>query len=268
MTRPATRLIKGLFSLTGHSLHEGLEYGSHGRHRLDIYRPRAATGKAPVIVFFHGGSWQTGSRVLYPFVGHALAGRGYVTVIPDYRLYPDAQFPDFVEDGAEALAWTRRHIADHGGDPGAIAVMGHSAGAHLGALLVTDPAYLDHHGLSRSSLAAFVGLAGPYSFNPLKTESVRPVFAATPDIARARPFLMVRGGEPPMLLLHGRDDETVTLQNTEELARRVHEQGGFAEVVFYEGLGHIAIVTALARGLRWQAPMLEDIDRFLKGHLS
>jgi acetyl esterase/lipase len=80
----------------------GLPYGEDPRQRLDVFSPRS--GKHPVVVFFYGGSWTTGEKSQYAFVGAALAARGYVTVIPDYRLYPQVRFPEFIADGARAVA--------------------------------------------------------------------------------------------------------------------------------------------------------------------
>ena len=86
---------------------EGVPYGSGPRQKLDIYAPPLAR-KAPVVVFFYGGSWNSGDRVDYGFLGTALAAQGFVTVLPDYRLVPEFRFPSFVEDGASAIAWVAR----------------------------------------------------------------------------------------------------------------------------------------------------------------
>jgi acetyl esterase/lipase len=100
----------------------GLPYGNAPRQRLDVYMPTAGTRQTgchgrPVVVFFYGGSWQTGSRSDYLFVGAALASRGFVAVLPDYRTWPDVAFPGFIDDAAAAVRWTRDHAAEFGGDP-------------------------------------------------------------------------------------------------------------------------------------------------------
>ena len=123
-----------------------IRYGSDLRHMLDVYRPTANAGKAPVIVFFYGGNWVSGQRADYAFVGRALAARGFVVVVPDYRLYPQVRYPDFLDDGAAAVAWAAREIAGHGGDPTHIFVMGHSAGAYNAAMLALDPRWLGQQG--------------------------------------------------------------------------------------------------------------------------
>ena len=75
------------------------------RRTLDVYRPANVAQNAPVVVFFYGGSWQTGSKAFYKFVGTALARRGYLTIVPDYRLYPEVRYPEFLDDGAHAVRW-------------------------------------------------------------------------------------------------------------------------------------------------------------------
>lgn len=106
------------------SIQRGIAYGEHERQRLDIYRPLDGEPKARVL-FLYGGGWKSGERSTYGFVGAALASRGYAAVIPDYRLYPEAGFPLFMDDAARAYAHTAREIA--GGLP--VILMGHSADA-------------------------------------------------------------------------------------------------------------------------------------------
>ena len=99
-------------------------YGNDKRQQLDIYMPASVVAGSPVVVFFYGGSWKNGEKENYAFVGHRMSSKGFVTVIPDYRLYPDVTFPAFVEDGAKVLAWVSESVeqARNG-----VVVMGHSA---------------------------------------------------------------------------------------------------------------------------------------------
>ena len=141
-------------------------FGKHGQ-TLDVWRPAEQSAKPrPAIVFFHGGGWVKGDRDAYAFVGRAFASRGYTVVIPDYRKVPDVRFPAFIEDGAEAVRWTRENIAQFGGDPDRIALAGHSAGAHTAVTLALDPRWLTAAGVEPDAVKAAIGLSGPYDFYP------------------------------------------------------------------------------------------------------
>lgn len=241
----------------GYVVERGIRYGPLPRQRLDIYRPvvRAAGGDqplpAPVLVFFYGGSWKSGQREYYRFIGEAFATQGYVVVIPDYRLYPDVLFPTFVEDGADAVRWVVDSVDRYGGDPRSIALLGHSAGAHIAALLALDPRYLEAAAVDRSRIRAFVGYAGPYAFNPLAYDSTRPIFATIDHPEQAKPIAYVGTVQPPpMLLLHGADDSTVKPVNSEALAEQIERSGNRADFAEIPERGHIGLVVSLAAPFR------------------
>ena len=234
-------------------------YGRHERQQLDLYAPRRHDGGLPVIAFFYGGSWASGLRQGYGFVGRALAARGFLVAVPDYRLVPEVHFPGFVEDGAAAVHWVLDHAADHGGDSGRIVLMGHSAGAHIAAMLALDPRWL---GERRSALRGLVGLAGPYDFLPLSGPVTRAAFGKAADLDATQPVNFARPGSPPALLLHGGRDRTVLPRNSRSLARRLAEAGSEAEYKIYPQLGHVSILTALAVPFRGRAPVLEDAAGF------
>lgn len=236
----------------GYVRDEGLAYGPHPRQRLDVYRPAARAGaagaRAPVIVFFYGGGWRSGERAGYRFVGRALALQGYVAVVADYRLYPEARFPAFVEDAALALRWARDNAGRYGGDPGRLYALGHSAGAYNAAMVAVEPAYLAAVGMKPSDLAGVVGLAGPYAFNPRATARTRPIFEGPAPDEALRPVLRVRASAPPppLLLVHGRADGTVAPYNTERLAERARAAGGRVEELYLDGVGHIGLVLQMS----------------------
>ena len=182
MYRFATPSLGGLFSTVfadgGVTVERGLSYGPHERHVLDLYRPQDGDGNGAVAVFIYGGGWRAGERATYGFVGAALASRGVTTVIPDYRLFPEVMFPDFVGDAAAAYRWAADNIAGTG-TKRPVFLVGHSAGAHIAALMAVDNGYLDEDGAGVPKPAGFVGLAGPYSFDPTTFETTRDIFAAT-----------------------------------------------------------------------------------------
>ncbi len=239
-----------------------IAFGSHERQRLDVYEPRnMGPGPHPVIVWFYGGSWDSGTRHGYDFVGRALAAQGFVTVIPDYRLVPEVRFPGFVEDGAEAVRWVQENIGDYGGDASRIVLGGHSAGAYIAAMLANDPRWLDE---SRSALRGMVGLAGPYDFTPLDVPSTIAAFGQWPDVMDTQPVRFVSGDAPPALLLTGADDTTVKPRNSQALSDRLAEAGVEADMVSYPGVDHIDIVIALSRPLRGRTPVLDDVTAFAR----
>ena len=241
----------------------GLAYGPLPRQRLDVYRPPGA-GRAPVVVFFYGGSWRDGQRADYRFVGDALAARGMVAVIADYRLYPEAGYPAFLRDAAMAVAWTQRHIDAHGGDPARVFVAGHSAGGYIAAMLALDGRWLGGAGSSPATLAGWIGLAGPYDFLPIVARDVRPVFGYPHTPPDSQPIHHVSAQAPPGLLLPGTADATVDpRRNSASLAHALREAGACARLVQYPGLGHKLLVGALSRPLRWRAPVLDDVGAFV-----
>lgn len=249
----------------GYAAHQDVAYGDAARHRLDLYVPDGLDRPAPVVVFFYGGSWRNGDRGDYLFAAEALASRGFVAVVPDYRLYPDVAFPGFLADGAMAVGWVRDQIAGYGGDPGRIFLMGHSAGAYNAAMLALDPRYLADAGVDRSVVRGLIGLSGPYDFLPLDTRVTRRVFGGAPDLPATQPINFVDGGAPPMLLLTGADDRTVRPRNSRSLASAANGSGGSAMLRVYPDMGHIGIVLALAAGHRDGAPVLDDVAAFVDG---
>ncbi|WP_426702255.1 alpha/beta hydrolase [Rhodanobacter sp. Col0626] len=233
---------------------------------LDVYRPRDARN-APVVVFFYGGSWKSGKRQWYRWAGEALARRGLVVVIPDYRQWPKVRLDGFMQDAAHAVAWTHAHAGEYGGDPSTLFVMGHSAGAHIGALLATDGHWLASVGMQPRQLAGFIGLAGPYDFLPLKNPDFIDMFGSTHAAQlRSQPVHYVDGDEPPMLLMQGTTDKVVWPRNATSLAAALQREGEPVELKLYPDIGHSAILLALSRPFRGKAPVLDDSVRFIRQH--
>lgn len=244
--------------------HADIEFDARRGLALDIYAPRDARD-APVVVFFYGGSWLGGERGWYRFVGNALAAHGVVTVIPDYRKLPDVELPGFMRDAARAVGWVHRHVADYGGDPRRLYLMGHSSGGHIAALLATDPRWLAAQGLAPTDLAGCIGLAGVYAFLPadVDDDEMLGAFGTTPAQWRAaEPTAWVDGHEPPMLLLSGADDDEVDPENSRVFAATLRAHGDRADLHLYPDVGHSRILLALARP-RARAPTLRDVLAFI-----
>jgi acetyl esterase/lipase len=260
----STRLVNAFIPSSGYQVHGNLGYGELPRQALDVYVPTPQPRQAPVVLFFYGGRWSGGDRDFYRFVGQALSSRGYVAVIADYRLYPEVKFPAFVEDGALAVRWVREHISGYGGDPQKLFVMGHSAGAHIAAMLAIDPQYLRAVGGSREWLSGMIGLSGPYDFLPLTDDDLKDMFGPPSRYAQSQPVNFVDGQNPPLLLLHGRTDTTVRLKNTLNLADKVRQQGGVVQTEIYPVMGHVRMVASLAAPLRFTSSVLEDVSAFIQ----
>ena len=244
-----------------------ISYGADPRQKLDIYAPRDVAVGAPVVVFFYGGNWRMGERADYAFVGEALASRGILAVIADYRLYPDASYPGFLEDSAAAVAWTARKVRNYGGNPERLFVMGHSAGAYNAAMVALDARWLGAQGMKPSALRGWIGLAGPYNFLPIENPDVKPVFHFPDTPPSSQPINHVSADAPPALLIASEKDDLVNpVRNTGHLARRLHEAGVGVDTFYYDRTGHATLVATLSRPLRSLAPVLEDVERFVASH--
>lgn len=246
----------------GYRVMRGVPYAALPRQQLDIYVPREGIKPAKVMVFFYGGRWSFGDRGDYKFVGQALASRGIVTVIPDYRVYPEAMFPGFIEDGAQAVKWVQENIARYGGDPAQIYLMGHSAGAYIAVMLGLNDEYLRKAGAKPERIKGTVGLAGPYDFLPIKEGDIKPIFAV-PDMAITQPVSFVKGRHAPMLLVHGEDDDTVYLRNSRSLAGKLEAAGNPVTLLTYPELGHYKILLEFAAPIPGKKGVLEEVLKFM-----
>ena len=239
-------------------------YGSNLRQRMDIYAPAKGPASAPVIVFFYGGNWVSGVRGDYAFVGRALASRGFVVVIPDYRLYPEVKYPDFLDDSAQAVAWTWREIAGFGGDPKRLYVMGHSAGAYNAAMVALDGHYLAKFGMQASALRGWIGLAGPYDFIPIENKTTRPVFHFPDTPPASQPINHVSKDAPSTLLIAASKDGLVNpVRNTGGLANKLRANGVPVQEIYYDGVNHTTLVASIAAPLRSLAPTLDALTQFI-----
>lgn len=244
-----------------------VRYGTDARQRLDVYRPRTLRHPAPVVVFLYGGRWQEGSRDLYRLLGDAMTRQGWIVVVPDYRLYPQVGFPAWVEDGARAVRWAHDHAARLGGDPSDIVIVGHSAGAHSAALLALDERWLREAGVARQSIRGVVSLAGPVDTRWTDPD-VQALMGPPEGWPATYPATHVDGTAPPLLLLHGGGDETVSPRNSATLAERIRARGGCAASKVYPGVGHVEIVVALSAPWLRRAPVLRDVAAFVRDPAS
>ena len=241
----------------------GLAYGDLPRQKLDVYRPKSARIGAPVVVFFYGGSWKSGSREKYRFVAESLTQKGLTVVIPDYRLYPDVTFPAFMDDAAQAVSWVLNNLGSVNGANRPVFLAGHSAGAHIAALMTVDDTYFARAGVSGARICGVIGIAGPYAFDPFEYSTTRAVFAGLKNRDTARPAKRVVGKTPPFLLLHGDSDDTVRLSNTREFAAALSDAGTEVETGIIPDIGHYRIILAMASPFDDIAPVNDRITDFI-----
>lgn len=242
-----------------------IAYGNDPRQRLDVYKPVKANSPAPVVVFFYGGSWNKGDRADYAFVGSALASRGIVTVVADYRLYPQVRYPSFLEDSAAAVAWTNSQIARFGGDAQHIFVMGHSSGAYNAAMVALDKRWLDKAGVSPSIVRGWIGLAGPYDFLPIENPDVKPVFHFPNSPPESQPIKYAIASTPPALLIAASEDKLVNPQrNTGGMATKLKAAGVSVKELYFPKPSHATLIASLVWPFQHQAPVLDEVDQFVK----
>lgn len=217
--------------------------GDRGRRNLlDVYRPRVAGEHRPILVQIHGGGWVIGEKNQQglPLMYH-LAARDWVCFAPNYRLSPQATFPDQIVDVKRALAWVRAHAADYGGDPDFICITGGSAGGHLAALAAlspNDPAYQPGFEQDDTSVAACVPFYGVYDL--LDRRGLRGSAAMAPFLEervfkrsaeehpefweRASPISRIDAGAPPFLVIQGTHDTLVFVEEARAFVQALREK--------------------------------------------
>lgn len=257
-----TSVLSSLVSEGGLTVERSWAYGAHPRHTLDIYRAGRENKIAPIVLFYYGGGWISGERATYAFVGSALAANGVTTVVADYRLFPQVKYPAFNQDAALAYGWTHANVANGGRRP--IILMGHSAGAHIASLVTLDPRYRRAVASDYPAPAALIGLSGPYGFDPTTWNSTKAIFATASSADDARPVAHARNGGPPTLLIHGADDTVVEPIAADMMEQALKTSHTPVTKRIYPGIGHSGLIMTFAQPLRWRAPLLEDVLKFVR----
>lgn len=261
------KLLNSIASAGGGYDLKSVSYGPLDRQMLDIYTPKSPSPNEgwPLVVFFYGGSWNSGDRSDYKFVGAALASHGILAVIADYRLYPEVRYPDFLVDSALALTYGIEHAAALGGDSKRIFVMGHSAGAYNAAMLALDPRWLAATGHLNTELAGWIGLAGPYDFFPTDNPDVQPVFFHPNYPEKAQPIEFGSAQAIPTFLGTGVNDKLVSpSRSTEALATKLRANGTNVRLHMYERASHTTLIGAFSTPLLGIAPVRDNVVNFIQ----
>ena len=197
----------------------------HKTDQVDIYLPE---GKKlfPVVLAIHGGGLTAGDKSEETHIGRTLARAGVGTVVINYRLSPSVSHPGHIEDVAEAFAWVKHHIADYGGDPSNVYLVGHSAGAYLISLLALDPHYLAVHKLSPADIGGVISVSGFYDVTSVAPSRSRQIWGYDPVVWRAAsPIHHVRANAPPFLILYADHDELWRRSQNQEMAAALKKAG-------------------------------------------
>src|SRR5262245_38770474 len=228
---------------------------ANDRHKLDLYVPKGKKDAA-VLLFFHGGGFTGGDRKSGATIGKLLAARGYVVASAGYRLAPATKHPGAIEDGAKALAWLRKNISKHGGDPEQLFVGGHSAGAILSGILATDEQFLKAEGLGVKDVRGVVSLSGLFRL----PEARAPVFGDAAARDKASAINHVRDGLPPFLLVRAENDNPDRDGDSEAFAEALKKHK--VPHTFYVGKdrNHGTVYSAMKDG----DPTLEEVVKFLQ----
>lgn len=233
-----------------------LAYGPLPRQKLDVFWPQDASG-APVLVYVYGGGWETGRKEIYAAAARELVTQGFVSVIIDYRLYPEVHYPDLIRDAAAAVRWAAANATRFGGDPRSIVLAGQSAGAHIVALLGLDSRFLAEVQVPPEAVRAVVGMSGPFDLPGLTRDladglgwpgvgsHLGAIMGGRENLKVASPIHHVGTHAPPFLLLHGRQDRLVPCGQSEALAAALDAVGADVELRVLEGINHFSIVLDL-----------------------
>ena len=246
------------------------QFGPDPAQRLQLFIPTnpsldpAQTGRAlPLVVFIHGGGWVSGDPHDYRFIARVLAPAGHAVALVGYRLDTQGRYPAMLEDGADALRWIAAHAPDLGGDTARIVLMGHSAGAYNAVMLGLEARWLHDCGLPDRAICGVVGLAGPYDFLPLDNHSTIATFGHADDLTQTQPVHHVRGDAPPLLLIHGAEDQRVRPRHSLSLARAMACCGGRSETHVIKGVGHEGLIMRFARPFSRDGRALAHVFDFL-----
>ncbi len=253
-------LLNTTVSRKGFTLEADIPYGANPRQKLDFYRPETPRPDGKAVIFFYGGSWDSGAKSDYLFVAQALAARGIAAIVADYRLYPEVRFPAFIEDGALAVRWAADKVGTN-----KLFLMGHSAGAQIALMLAVNTPYLAAAGVDRMKLRGVIGLSGPYAILPLTSRKLQDIFGG-PSRPETQPITFAKAPLPPALFVHGTGDTIVKAANSERLAAAWRTAGAPVELKLYPDVDHVDVVGAFSDLLRARAPTLADVTAYIDSH--
>ena len=228
-----------------------ITYSTAYKQKLDVYAPKKITELKDVFVFVHGGTWKSGRKDQYKFLGSRMARKGVVTVIIDYRLSPLTDYKGMATDVATALKWTKENISSYGGDSHKIFVSGHSAGGHLAALVSADNHYFDSlkipNPIQGTILIDAFGLDMHKFLSNDKYEKVKTyysVFTHDPQIWKnGSPFFYLRDGMPPFLIYVGGRTYPSIKEGNGDFLKALKKYQPEAQLITVKHKKHVPMIT-------------------------
>ncbi|MCC7437590.1 MAG: alpha/beta hydrolase [Armatimonadetes bacterium] len=219
------------------------------RHLLDVYAPPDANG-LPVVIYFYGGGWRSGDKRLFEHLGRAFAVRGIVAVTVNYRLTPAVQHPSHADDCAQAVRWVHQRIAEFGGDPNSLFLMGHSAGAHLAAFVALNADVQARNQFPAGAVRGVVAISGVYNLNThaespgfTSLELIHEAFGGSAEALQvASPVHHISDSHPPFLVMVAESDPERMRDGGKQFANALREAGNDARFVSIRGRDHFSIV--------------------------
>lgn len=260
-----------------------IPYGDSPRQRLDLFVPKGdggtgkrtvgdnqipltKSGKSPLIIFFYGGGWSSGTRKGYSFIGKAFAATGCAVVVPDFGKHPDAPYPEFLEDCAKAVRWARDNAERLDADPDMIFLAGHSSGGYNAAMLALDARWLHGAGVPHDAIAGWLGLSAPYDFLPLDVAASIRTFSHVPEklLPSTQPINKVTPGSPPAFFSNGAPDTIVGKYHVENMAEEYEKRDLTHTAKIYDGMNHYWAMLSLAKLFQSKFPVFADMLSFIR----
>ncbi|MFP4647465.1 MAG: alpha/beta hydrolase [Candidatus Acetothermia bacterium] len=218
-----------------------LQYGPQKRHRMDVYEPAEINEETETILFLHGGGWEVGSKDIHKFVGRSWARKNFIVALPNYRLAPEATYPDQMVDVANSATWI---LENYDGFTGSLYLAGHSAGAHLAALLGFSDSWREQANLRLEQIRGFILLAGVYQFHPFEEADprIRRFMGTKVHWEEAQPYNHLKEGLPPVFSVHGREDSEVSPEQSIQLSQKLTELGVSNQLMLEDHVGHLELL--------------------------
>ncbi len=237
---------------------------------LNVFAPRRQNKNLKkVFVFIHGGSWNSGNKATYSFLGNRLARKNVVAVIIDYPHSPKANYSQMAVAAADAVKWTKENIRNYGGDPHNIFIAGHSAGGHLAALITVRHQYLDSLGLENPIKGTIlIDAAGLDMYGYLQEEKLSAghtylqTFTANPMAWKeASPLYHLHPGMPPFLIYQGGNTYPSISKSTEKFVKALRAMGLPPQYQVLKSKKHIPMITQFINS---RNPRYREIITFMQ----